>query len=248
MFTIETALVKKRLIDWFNKKLRPQYLEIDILVNNQHERKNAIDQNKYNCVICKIPLKIDLTTHQPPNDEMSYEDFFIRYDHNFFRNIHSAEELKESTQINTLESYYKLYQKLISICIGVLSIFGTNSNIDDDINSHLKVFLDEKFRKIDDIDKLKSNIEAVEIKNLIKSTGANKIPRFNLKLYAFIHDSLIDFSKSKFNYETITTDNFFKNVHRVIKVKIHLHHFHVMGEIFGYSHGFCNWKVRENKN
>ena len=83
---------------------------------------------------------------------------------------------------------------------------------------------------------------------MIKSTGANKIPRFNLKLYAFIHDSLIDFSKSKFNYETITTDNFFRNAHRVIKVKIHLHHSHVTGEIFGYSHGFCNWKVRENKN
>ena len=83
---------------------------------------------------------------------------------------------------------------------------------------------------------------------MIKSTGAIKIPRFNLKLYAFIHDSLIDFSKSKFNYEKITTDNFFKNVHRVIKVKIHLDHSHVTGEIFGYSHGFCNWKVRENKN
>ena len=203
MFTIETALVKKRLIDWFNKKLRPQYLEIDILVNNQHERKNAIDQNKYNCVICKIPLKIDLTTHQPPNDEMSYEDFFIRYDHNFFRNIHSAEELKESTQINTLESYYKLYQKLISICIGVLSIFGTNSNIDE-------IFLDKKFPEIDNIDKLKSNIEAVEIKNFIKSKGANKIPRFNLKLYVFISDSLIDFPKPQFNYEAITTDDFSK--------------------------------------
>ena len=161
---------------------------------------------------------------------------------------YSVEELKESTQINTLESYYKSYQKFISICIGVLSIFGTNSNIDDDINSDLKEFLNEKFPEIDNINKLKSNIEAVEIKNLIKSTGANKIPRFNLKLYGFIYDSLIDFLKSKFNYETITTDNFFRNVHRLIKVKIHLHHSHVTGEIFGYSHDFCNWKVGKIKN
>ena len=161
---------------------------------------------------------------------------------------YSVEELKESTQINTLESYYKSYQKFISICIGVLSIFGTNSNIDDDINSDLKEFLNEKFPEIDNINKLKSNIEAVEIKNLIKSTGANKIPRFNLKLYGFIYDSLIDFLKSKFNYETITTDNFFRNVRRLIKVKIHLHHSHVTGKIFGYSNDFCNWKVRENKN
>ena len=106
---------------------------------------------------------------------------------------YSVEELKESTQINTLESYYKSYQKFISICIGVLSIFGTNSNIDDDINSDLKEFLNEKFPEIDDIDKLKSNIEAVKIKNLIKSTGANKIPRFNIKLYAFIYDLLLIF-------------------------------------------------------
>ena len=79
MFTIETAFVKKMLIDWFNKKVRPQYLEIDILVKKQYERKNPIDCNKDNCVICKMPLKTDPTAHQIPNDEMSYGDFFIRY-------------------------------------------------------------------------------------------------------------------------------------------------------------------------
>ena len=92
-----------------------------------------------------------------------------------------------------MESYYKSYQKFISICVGVSSIFGTNSNIDGNINSDLKEFLNEKFPEIDDIDKLKSNIEAVKIKNLIKSTGANKIPRFNIKLYAFIYDLLLIF-------------------------------------------------------
>ena len=69
---------------------------------------------------------------------MSYGDFFIRYENKFFRNIYSVEELKELTQINTSESYYKSYQKFIRICIGVLGISGTNSNIDDDINSDLK--------------------------------------------------------------------------------------------------------------
>ena len=123
-------------------------------------------------------------------------------------------ELAESTQVNTLENYYLAYQKFVSICIGVLSIFGTNSNIDDNKNTDLKEFLGEKFPEIDDIDKLKSNIELVEIKNYIKSGSANKIPRFNLKLYAFAYNSLIDFPKSKFNYETITTNNFFGNVHR----------------------------------
>ena len=116
------------------------------------------------------------------------------------------------------------------------------------MTNDLKEFLEEKFPEIDDIDKPKLNIELVEIKNNIKSTGANKIPRFNLKLYAFVYNSLIDFPKSKFNYEIITTNKFFGKVHRCIKVKIHLHHSHITGEIFGYSHDFCNWKVKETKS
>ena len=84
--------------------------------------------------------------------------------------------------------------------------------------------------------------------NIWLNLQAQKIARFNLKLYAFIYDSLIDFPKSKFNYETIATDNFFRYVHRLIKVKIHLHHSYVTAEIFGYLLYFCNWKVRENKN
>ena len=116
------------------------------------------------------------------------------------------------------------------------------------MTNDLKEFLEEKFPEIDDIDKRKSNIELVEMKNYIKSAGANKIPRFNLKLYAFVYNLSIDFAKSKFNNETITTNKFFGNVHRYIKVKIHLHHSHITGEIFGYSHDFCNWKVKETKN
>ena len=34
-----------------------------------------------------MPLKIDPITHQTPNDEMSYGDFFIRYEHKLFRRI-----------------------------------------------------------------------------------------------------------------------------------------------------------------
>ena len=37
-----------------------------------------------------------------------------------------------------------------------------------------------------------------------------------------------------------------RNVHRIIKVKKHLHHSHTTGEILGYVHDSCNWWVREN--
>ena len=33
----------------------------------------------------------------------------------------------------------------------------------------------------------------------------------------------------------------------MIKVKMHLHYSHVTGEILGYVHDFCSWRVRDNK-
>ena len=75
-----------------------------------------------------------------------------------------------------------------------------------------------------------------------------KTPKFNLKLYVFVYDVITDFPESNFMYDTITTANFFRNVHCLIKVKIHLHHSHITSEILDYTHDFCNWTVRENKS
>ena len=91
----------------------------------------------------------------------------------------------------------------------------------------------------------------MEIKNIVKSTSY-KIPRFNLKLYAFVYGKLVEFPESDITYDTITTNNFFRNVYHIIKVNMHLHHSHVTGEIIlhlnlNYVHNFCNWRVRENK-
>ena len=86
----------------------------------------------------------------------------------------------------------------------------------------------------------------MDIKNIIKNTSC-KIPKFNLKLYAFVYDKLVEFPKSDIFYNTVTTDDFFRSVYRMIKVKMHLHYSHITGEILGYVHDFCNWKVRENK-
>ena len=58
----------------------------------------------------------------------------------------------------------------------------------------------------------------------------------------------MDFPHGRFDYETLTTLNFFESVHRIINVKIHLHHSHVTGKIIGYAHDFCNVKVRVNQN
>ena len=56
------------------------------------------------------------------------------------------------------------------------------------------------------------------------------------------------FANTFFESEAFTTSDLFDFVHKLINVKIHLHHSHITGEIKGYSHDFCNWIVRENRD
>ena len=55
-----------------------------------------------------------------------------------------------------------------------------------------------------------------------------------------VYDQLVCFPRSDIDYETITTNRFFTNVHWLIRGKFHLHNSHITGKIFGYAHDFCN--------
>ena len=69
-------------------------------------------------------LKIDLLGFDVPNSEMSYSDFFIRYECKFLRNIYLDSEIAEPPQICTLQNYYVVYLKFIKICISLLALLG----------------------------------------------------------------------------------------------------------------------------
>ena len=85
-----------------------------------------------------------------------------------------------------------------------------------------------------------------EIKNALQSS-AGRVPKFNLKVYAFVCDMSVYFPKSDIQYETLTTNAFFINIHHLIKMKIRLHHSHITGKIIGYAHDFCNTIVTEKR-
>ena len=112
----------------------------------------------------------------------------------------------------------------------------------DEFNQDTRNFLEIKCSGMTFQD-LRNAVEETEVKNIPKS----KIPKFNTQLYAFVYDTQIDFPSSDLAFDTITTNNVFRNVHRMIKFKVHLHHSHVTGKIVGYAHDFCSWQVRENK-
>ena len=165
----------------------------------------------------QIIAKIDPLRYNVPNPEMSYGDFFIRYEHKFLRNIYSHSEIAESPQICTLQNYYVVYQKFIKVCISLLALLSSLINKDKDkFDINLRDLLQEKYPETD-LEELRKKTDRVEKNNIIRSTNDSKIARFDLKLYAFVYDAMIDFPPSNFIYDTITTNNFLRNVHRLIK-------------------------------
>ena len=244
MFSIELYLIKHTLMGWFNRKIKSQHLQIDILIKNTYEKKNLINSVEDRCCLCKFPLKVDSTNHSTPNNQMIYRDFCIRYEHKFLRNIYTEDQIQTSPQISTLENYYKTFQKFLRICLSLQSILISHNDVNDIEDFHYET---RDFIRNDCLDysveELRKHIEEIEIKNLVSA----KIPKFNLQLYAFVYDNLIQFPVSDLAFDTITTNNFFRYVHRLLKVKVHLHHSHVTGEIYGYIHDFWNWQVTENE-
>ena len=190
-----------------------------------------------------INWKIEPTNYETPDNEMTYGDFVIRFEHKFIRNIYRNEQIKQSVDLESSKNYYKTYQKFIAISISLLLMFD-NYNKNDEVNNETSEFIEESFAN-DTTDELKNRIMETKNKNALKSSY-HKVPKFNLKIYAFVYDWLVYFPKSGTQYETFTTNYFFIHAHHLIKMKVHLHHSHIKGKIIGYAHDFCNARVKEN--
>ena len=76
MFSIDLSLVKKTILSWFNRKIKSQHLEIDLLRKNKYKKEHPINWHKDKCLIGNFPLKIDPIGPDFPNKKMSYGDFF----------------------------------------------------------------------------------------------------------------------------------------------------------------------------
>ena len=126
MFSVESALVKKTLLKWFNAKFKRTFTEIKPITKLRFESENKIDWQKDKCGICKFPMRLEPTNSQTSNSAMNYGDFVIRFEHTFLRNVFSEEQLCSAEQIKTLQNYYEFFQKYIQICVGLLALVNSN--------------------------------------------------------------------------------------------------------------------------
>ena len=177
---------------------------------------------------------------------MSFGDFVTRYEHKFLRNIYTEKEINNSEHIKHLQSYYEIFDQYIDVFIGLLALLNNSTNINF-INVAVEEFVEDNFAG-EEINEIKNTITKTEIKNLLLKDGFKNVPKFNLKLYAYVYNELIIFPRSDIQYDPITTNKFFLNVHRLIRGKFHIHHSHITSEIHGRTHDFCNTMLVECNN
>ena len=240
MFSTELKFATDCLLKWFNSKYKNT--ELSIKRKREYEIENPIDWQNDKCHICTFPLHINPTKVNVQKENMSYGDFVIQKEHKFLRNIFSKEELETSDAIKNVESFHEYFNKFLQIIIYAQECINSMKDFSECFYDILTNFLNDHCVDCNDFLELKERISGVEVKSKQKS----KIPKFTLQLYAFIYQKLMCFPLTKFECETITTKDLFVDVHKIVNVKIHLHHSHVTGKIIGYVHDFCNWQVREN--
>ena len=137
-----------------------------------------------------MPLKIEPTDPKTPDPEMTYDEFIIRHEHKFLINIYSIDQIKKSDDLKNIESYYIVFNKFISICTELSSVLSQYTKTDmRHMSSDLEEFMEEIFND-DEPEEIKNTIMQTEIKNTL-STSYRKVPKFNLKIYAFAYDKLV---------------------------------------------------------
>ena len=65
MFSVETALIKSTLLEWFKKKIKSQHLELDLLIKYKYERIQLTGKKvNVSYVKCHQKLRQQTTTRQ----------------------------------------------------------------------------------------------------------------------------------------------------------------------------------------
>ena len=241
MFSTDLKFASDCLLKWFYSKNKKN--EVSLQERRDYKIKNPIDWENGKCQICTFPFNANPSDTVKENDKMSYGDFIIQKKHKFLRNIFSKENLKKSEVIKNLESFPEHFSKYLRLTVYAEKCLTSLKEFSDCCYEELNEFILENCEDCNDFNDLKEKNLETEVKSKQKSV----IPNFNLKLYAFFYQKVMCFPTTDFECDTVATNNLFESVHKLLSVKIHLHHSHVTGEIIGYTHDVCNCIVNENK-
>ena len=116
---------------------------------------------------------------------------------------------------------------------------------DGDLADEVRNFL------LEDLDDCYSTLlqlkEEIQYVSIPKKRFAAKKNLFSEKLPAFLYSAMVRFCETDKVKGIPLSKNFLENLKGIMISKNYLHHSHIICEIIGYAHNFCNAKVRENK-
>ena len=102
-----------------------------------------IDWKKKEMCICNFPPIINTKGPIVPANEMSYTDFYIRYEYKFLRNAYWKEKLETSKELKSLESYYEVFDKFLTVAILLESVITNRRTFSKTIKEKLSNFIKE---------------------------------------------------------------------------------------------------------
>ena len=74
---------------------------------------------------------------------MSCTDFYIRYEYKFLRNAYWKEKLETSKELKSLESYYEVFDKFLTVAILLESVITNRRTFSKTIKEKLSNFIKE---------------------------------------------------------------------------------------------------------
>ena len=240
-FNIELKFACDILMRWFRQKIQKNVVFNDESTN--FKRLNPITSDT-ECVIYNFPLSTSVKGLEYKENKMSYLDFLIRKEYAFLKNIFDEDDLKQSNVLCTLENYWQMmknYTLMIKTAeIELQSVYHFSEIQNEALQDILYKYFDAYGYDVPDL------IESIK-KFKVDHHSRFRMSKYSIQLYSFFYDAIMNFPTSKFDeIKTVSTNGFIINLYRVINFKVHIHHSHVTGQIIGYSHDFCNWKIRES--
>ena len=207
-----------------------------MLTKKKYKRANPIKWGETKCCICNFDLGAGVSNGRKL-------DFVIKKVHAFIRYAIDSEHLTLSDKLKTLETYFEKFKLFLQIVAIFYNAYNNESDIDDITHSCIADFVSDN--QIESFEEFFLEVSNTQVKNIstLKKTKVNQI-----KLISFVSDKIMQFPNDEFDANTLVTRNFSDSVLNLLFAYVVIHHSHISGEIIGYSHDFCNRRLRENQS
>lgn len=147
----------------------------------------------------------------------------------FQRRIKQNSKLKKN-----IEAFYKSFIRFLKVINFLQNALECYYDIDDSLDNTLLELCRNECSDCSNFDDIKNEIKDVEIKD----TRNFKISKFTLQIYAYVYQKIMNFPRGRFDHQTLKTKELFETIHKIVNVKVHLHHSRVTGKIIRYAHDF----------